>query len=116
MDSFVNSCPVLPDGFIGWVVLREARSLRFAWALMVSHLPLLFNLVCVPILKFNGVFHHCDHGLFDGLRHLGQSFLRVTSRFLVRSLGFACASAVLGVSVHVGLSFAGSSSFSAQES
>ena len=43
MDSFVNGCPVLLDGFTGWVVLHEARSQRFAWALTVSHLPLLNN-------------------------------------------------------------------------
>ena len=69
-----------------------------------------------PILKFNGVLHHCDHGLLDGPRHFGQSFLRVTSRLLVSGLEFVRASALLGVSVHVGLSFAGSSGFSAQES
>ena len=43
MVSFVNGCPVLPDGFIEWVVLREARSQRFPWALTDSHLSLLDN-------------------------------------------------------------------------
>ena len=45
-----------------------------------------------PILKFNGVLHWCDHGLSDGPRHFGQFFLRVTSRLLVMSFDFACAS------------------------
>ena len=47
--------------------------------------------------------------MLDGPRHLGQSLSVV-------SLDFACASALLGIFVHVGSPFAGSSSFLAQES
>ena len=68
------------------------------------------------ILKFNGVLHQCDHGLSDGPRHFGQFLLRVMSRLWVMSLDFACASALLNMSVHVDVPFAGSSSSLTQES